>query len=134
MAATPSSSGRREFLRFLAITPLAVFTLGAGKAGAQATTGAPDPQAASGAQATSGAATVCPADDEAMRESLNYLAVSPYGPTKDCTNCKLWSAPAPGTSCGGCTLIEGAIDPHGYCDSWAAIGSASPATQSGQTG
>jgi hypothetical protein len=100
-------------LRFVAIAPLAVFILGARKAGAQAA-----------------AATVCPVDDDAMRDSLNYLAVSPYGPTKDCSNCKLWSAPVAGASCGGCTLIGGAIDPHGYCDSWAAVGSvpASPAS------
>jgi hypothetical protein len=66
-----------------------------------------------------------------MRDSLNYLAVSPYGPTKDCTNCKLWSVPVAGASCGGCTLIGGAIDPHGYCDSWALAGSASPAAAGG---
>ena len=121
MAATPSSSGRRQFLRFVAVAPFAAFALGTGRAAAQA---------------TAGATSVCPVDDEPMRESLNYLAVSPYSPTKDCTNCKLWSAPAAGATCGGCTLIEGAIDPHGYCDSWAPIGSApsataAPATQSG---
>jgi hypothetical protein len=83
------------------------------------------------AQVAAGAGGVCPADDDAMRDSLNYLAVSPYGPTKDCTNCKLWSVPVAGTSCGGCTLIGGAIDPHGYCDSWALVGSASPGAASG---
>ncbi len=107
MAATVSSPGRRQFLRFASLTPLAVIALGIG--------------AAPAGSGQASAAAVCPNEDESMRDTLNYLAVSPYGPTKDCTNCKLWSAPVAGASCGGCTLIDGAIDPHGYCDSWAPV-------------
>jgi hypothetical protein len=121
VAATVSSPGRRQFLRFASLTPLAVIALGIGAAGADVTAGddATAPAPAGSGQAS--AAAVCPNEDESMRDTLNYLAVSPYGPTKDCTNCKLWSAPVAGASCGGCTLIDGAIDPHGYCDSWAPV-------------
>ena len=127
MAAIVSSPGRRQFLRFASLTPFAVIALGIGAAAADGTAQtAGAPTTAAGGQTSAAAAAVCPNEDESMRDTLNYIAVSPYGPAKDCTNCKLWTAPVAGVSCGGCTLIDGAIDPHGYCDSWAAANSTSP--------
>lgn len=107
MPAIAKSQGRRQFLRYIAVAPLALLAVGARKASAQAV--------------QAGSAT-CASDDEAMKESLHYLTVSPYGAERNCSNCKLWTAPTAGAPCGGCTLIDGAIDPHGYCDSWALAG------------
>lgn len=70
------------------------------------------------------AAGACSAEDaDGMRSSLQYVEVSQFGAERDCRNCEFWSADA-GAACGNCTLIEGAISPTGYCDSWALASSA----------
>jgi hypothetical protein len=98
----PKGSSRRALLRFLACTPAAI-AFGAGVAGGQETT-----------------QSQCWSDeDEGMRISLNYVEVSPHGAEKDCRNCEFWIPGDTAEACGGCTLIGGAIDPLGYCDSWA---------------
>ena len=50
-------------------------------------------------------------------ETLKYVAISP-DPNKVCDNCKFWTPAEEGTTCGGCTLIKGPINPGGYCTSW----------------
>jgi hypothetical protein len=54
-----------------------------------------------------------------MRQSLGYVEQS-VAPEHWCHNCAFWQAPAEGTPCGGCTLIQGPINPDGWCRSWAA--------------
>jgi hypothetical protein len=96
-------SSRRALLRYLACAP-AAFAFSAGVADGQET---PAP-------------SQCWSDeDESMRISLNYVEVSPFGAEKDCRNCEFWIVGDTPEACGGCTLIGGAIDPVGYCDSWA---------------
>lgn len=54
-----------------------------------------------------------------MRQSLGYVDQS-VSPEQWCHNCAFFQAPAEGTQCGGCTLIQGPIHPDGWCRSWAA--------------
>lgn len=57
-------------------------------------------------------------DDAAkgMRTTLGYVDKSVQA-GKNCGNCKLYKAAMPG-QCGGCTLLQGPINPEGYCNSW----------------
>jgi len=55
--------------------------------------------------------------DHALRESLEYVDVSPFGAAKNCLNCSYWLPPQD-KACGGCTLLAGQIHPLGYCTSW----------------
>jgi len=52
------------------------------------------------------------------RTSLGYVEASPHGATKNCANCNFYTAAA-ANQCGSCTLIQGPINPSGYCNSWA---------------
>ena len=54
-----------------------------------------------------------------MRGSLGYIDTS-VEDGKLCSNCALYTAAPAGSSCGGCTLLKGPINPDGYCISWAA--------------
>ena len=56
-------------------------------------------------------------DLKMRNETLKYVSVSP-NPEQRCDNCKFWTQPASGETCGGCTLIKGPINPKGYCTSW----------------
>lgn len=58
-------------------------------------------------------------EDEAMRQTLGYVELSPYGAEKDCRNCEFWIPQEAGAACGGCTLFAGTVDPLAYCDAWA---------------
>ena len=51
-------------------------------------------------------------------KQFKYVEESPY-PDKICANCQFWVEPVGGTRCGGCQLIQGPIEPDGYCTSWA---------------
>ena len=75
---------------------------------------------------------MCPADDDSMRASVNYVDVSPHGAERDCRNCDFWVGGGDAATCGECTLVSGAIDPRGYCDSWALV--AASAQNSGASG
>lgn len=55
---------------------------------------------------------------EQMATSLNYVEESP-NPEQLCSNCALYTQPAEGEQCGGCTLFPGPVHPNGYCTSWA---------------
>jgi hypothetical protein len=59
------------------------------------------------------------AADRQLRESLEYQDQSPLGKDKSCQSCEFFK-PAGRNECGSCTLIQGPINPAGYCNSWAA--------------
>jgi hypothetical protein len=52
------------------------------------------------------------------RTSLEYVEKTP-DPAKTCSNCNFWQAGQP-NACGSCTLVQGPINPEGYCKSWVA--------------
>ena len=109
------SLSRRGFVSAIACTPAALLLIGTTKAAAQDAPATTAPQAGA---ATSGAGTCAAADTDGMRAALSYVETSQYGAAKNCLNCEFWRAAAR-AACGGCTLIDGAIAPNGYCDSWA---------------
>ena len=53
-----------------------------------------------------------------LRAALEYKDSSPEADAKSCANCQFYG-PAPEGECGTCTLIQGPINPGGYCNSWA---------------
>ncbi|MBO6933376.1 MAG: high-potential iron-sulfur protein [Deltaproteobacteria bacterium] len=53
------------------------------------------------------------------RSSLGYVANSPHGAQKNCTNCNFFTAGS-ANECGACTLVPGPIAGEAYCNSWAA--------------
>lgn len=53
-----------------------------------------------------------------LRTALEYQNRSPHGEVKDCANCQFYRA-ASKNECGACTLVQGPINPAGYCNSWA---------------
>lgn len=53
-----------------------------------------------------------------MRRTLQYAEKSNV-PGKRCDNCAQWEA-GKYKECGGCKLFGGAVNPQGYCLSWAA--------------
>jgi hypothetical protein len=55
--------------------------------------------------------------DLQMRKSLKYAEKSTET-SKNCENCKFYTAPEAGSQCGGCTLFKGPVHPGGYCSSW----------------
>lgn len=55
-------------------------------------------------------------EDLASRAALQYVDQSPK-PSELCTNCRLYSAPAGGSPCGGCQLFKGPVAPLGWCAS-----------------
>ena len=54
---------------------------------------------------------------KSSRDQFEYVAETPY-PEKRCDNCTLWIEPEEGEFCGGCQIIEGPINPAGYCNQW----------------
>ncbi len=53
------------------------------------------------------------------RRALKYVDRSPHS-DKHCNNCRFFSAPGQGQTCGGCTALPGPIHPQGYCTAWTA--------------
>ncbi len=53
-----------------------------------------------------------------LRTALEYQDRSPHGEAKNCVNCQFYRV-APKNECGACTLVQGPINPGGYCNSWA---------------
>ena len=53
-----------------------------------------------------------------LRTALEYQDRSPHGEVKGCANCQFYRA-ASKNECGACTLVQGPINPAGYCNSWA---------------
>lgn len=54
-----------------------------------------------------------------LRETLDYQDLSPLGETKNCANCQFFLPAKDDDKCGGCTLLQGPINPSGHCKSWA---------------
>ncbi len=57
-------------------------------------------------------------EEKQTRKDFEYVAKSPF-PDKLCSNCELWIAPGEGKTCGGCEIMQGPINPNGYCTAWA---------------
>lgn len=53
----------------------------------------------------------------ATRTANDYVDVSPK-PEQLCDNCALYTEPAAGAQCGGCTVVAGPIHPKGWCKIW----------------
>jgi hypothetical protein len=57
--------------------------------------------------------------DKATRTAVKYVEKSTE-PGKQCTNCRFWQPDKHPGACGGCQLFaNGAVNPNGYCASWA---------------
>ncbi len=54
----------------------------------------------------------------ASRESQGYVERTP-NPGEDCAGCRFYTPGAEG-ACGGCQVVQGPINPGGYCRTWAA--------------
>ena len=94
---------RRALLRGLAALPwLAVCPIGQGCGGAPE--GCVDRAALS-------------ASEERMRAAVGYTDVSPHGDPKQCSGCSFFEPRGDGR-CGHCTILSGAVDAGGHCQSW----------------
>jgi len=58
--------------------------------------------------------------EKQTRKDFQYIAKSQF-PDKLCSNCQLWIAPEQGKTCGGCEIMEGPINPNGYCTAWVKV-------------
>ncbi len=57
--------------------------------------------------------------DASLRASLNFTDHSPIGPEKDCLGCAFFHAVSQDSGdCGRCEIIQGPVNPRGYCVSW----------------
>ena len=56
-------------------------------------------------------------EEKQTRKDFEYVAKTPF-PNKLCSNCALWITPETGKVCGGCDIMEGPINPNGYCNVW----------------
>lgn len=54
-----------------------------------------------------------------LRAALDYQDLSPHGETKSCSSCQFFRPAKKDDRCGACTLVQGPINPAGYCNSWA---------------
>ena len=58
--------------------------------------------------------------DKTVRDAVGYMDQSTEA-DKNCTNCRFWQPDKFDGPCGGCQLFaNGAVNPAGYCKSWAA--------------
>lgn len=55
--------------------------------------------------------------EKTIRTSLKYVDASVIS-GRTCDNCKLYTRPLPGASCGGCKVVPGPIHPKGHCTAW----------------
>ena len=60
------------------------------------------------------------AEEKQTRTDFQYIAKTKF-PDKLCSNCELWLAPGEGKTCGGCDIMQGPINPNGYCTAWVKI-------------
>jgi hypothetical protein len=56
-------------------------------------------------------------DSESLRASLNYVSTA-ADPAASCAHCAFYSAGPPGSACGACRILGGAVDGAGHCDSF----------------
>lgn len=59
------------------------------------------------------------AEDQGLRQSLNYAEASP-DPAKTCGDCGFYSGER--TGCGDCQIFHGKANGKGHCDSWSPKG------------
>lgn len=124
---------RRTFLAkagLLSLTALSGAALlqacGGGPEEASTDAGSPGPAPAPAAAAESEAvdcsnlnAPLTDSDKE-VRQSVGYAAKSPVE-GKNCLNCRFYQPDKFEGDCGGCQLfVNGAVNPDGWCKSWAA--------------
>jgi hypothetical protein len=69
------------------------------------------------ARAARAADTCVNADSEPLRASLNYTATA-ADPAAACAHCAFFTADPAGGACGQCTILGGAVDRTGHCDSF----------------
>lgn len=58
------------------------------------------------------------AEEQAQRHDLNYVETA-ENDKQNCANCARFIAPDNDEPCGACGVINGPINPAGYCDDWA---------------
>jgi hypothetical protein len=56
-------------------------------------------------------------ESEALRASLNYTATA-VDAAASCAHCAFFTADPAGGACGQCTILGGAVDRTGHCDSF----------------
>jgi hypothetical protein len=57
--------------------------------------------------------------DVRLRASLDFTERSPHGSQKECAGCEFFRAVSgDADGCGTCQIIQGPVNPRGYCDSW----------------
>ena len=56
-------------------------------------------------------------DTESLRASLNYVSAS-TDTSAACAHCAFFTADSAGGACGTCTILGGAVDAAGHCDSF----------------
>ncbi len=52
-------------------------------------------------------------------EALNYIEQT-EDPNENCANCFFYQEPTVDSTCGGCTLFPGPVNPNGWCSTWQA--------------
>lgn len=129
-----SKTDRRTFLAKAGLLSLTAFSGAAllqacgGSATEEAASSSPKPAPAPApAAAATESASSCDdlnanlaESDLSVRESVGYVAESPEA-EKICKNCRFYQPDKFEGSCGGCQLfVNGAVNPGGYCKSWAA--------------
>jgi hypothetical protein len=55
-----------------------------------------------------------PEDVRVRNETAVYTELAP-DPSKKCSGCAQWIPAATPTSCGGCKVVKGPINPDGWC-------------------
>jgi len=57
--------------------------------------------------------------DVRLRASLDFTERSPHGSEKECAGCEFFRAVVgDADGCGTCQIVQGPVNPRGYCDSW----------------
>ena len=118
---------RKEFLQSLLVLGFA--TAGAGTVLSSCGGGTEETAQTSGGSGTKSATkpvAAAPCTDVSglteaeltMRNTTLKYVTQSTDPNKRCDNCKFWTPPEAGQTCGGCQLIKGPIHPKGNCSSW----------------
>lgn len=115
---------RREFLERAAL--LGAVTIGAGSILAACESDTSSPASTEGAAAGGEETISCndaaatadlSAAELATRTNNNYVDQT-TNPEQRCDNCSLYTQPAAGQTCGGCSVVAGPINPGGWCSIW----------------
>lgn len=55
--------------------------------------------------------------ERSLRQSLEYVDLSPHVDQQHCGNCYFFTASG-ANACGRCATVQGPISPQGYCIAW----------------